>query len=95
MEDRKLEELIKRIDLEIDSDNAGSKAYRESLQRSNFNNSYLENCYEGTYKLTPIDDDIEFVDSESVQDDKSTFDESNYSAIDLFDNIEEIVKEQY
>ena len=80
MEDRKLEETIKKIDLEIDSVNAGSKAYRYAQQRSKFNNTYLENCYEKSYDSLR-DDDIEFVDSESIEDDRSTFDEANYSIL--------------
>jgi hypothetical protein len=76
MEDRKLEEIIKRIDLEIDSVNAGHKAFKESENNKSFSNEYLENCY-GTYD---DHDDIEFVD-ESGSDHSSTFDEANYSIL--------------
>tara|TARA_R110002020_G_scaffold9501_4_gene37230 strand:+ start:1340 stop:1582 length:243 start_codon:yes stop_codon:yes gene_type:complete len=79
MEDSQLKELIKRIDLEIDSNKAGSKAYRDAEQRKSFSNTYIENCY-GTYD---DQDDIDMVwINEDTEDHRSTFDEANYSNLD-------------
>lgn len=80
MDNHKLDQFLKRIDLEADSVNAGHLAYKRSEQSKNFSNQYLENNI-GTFDLL---EDIEMITAnESIEDDRSTFDEANFNTIDL------------
>tara|TARA_B100000965_G_C19581814_1_gene753912 strand:+ start:1692 stop:1928 length:237 start_codon:yes stop_codon:yes gene_type:complete len=66
-----IKKLLEKIDLEIDSTNAGHQAYRDSQNFKNFNHSVLENTL-----FSDGDEDIEMT---TIDDSNSTFDEANYS----------------
>lgn len=66
-----IDKIIEKIDLEVDSVNAGHTAYRDSLSFKYFNNNLLENSLPAH---NDGDEDIVIVDDTS-----STFDEANFN----------------
>ena len=69
-----IDEIIKKIDQEIESQDAGHDAYKQTQNHKSFSREYLENCY----AEDPANED----QGHKIGDDHmSTFDEANYNPI--------------